>query len=230
MPAWVRATRKEWLPTAEHRALASRNDALNGVLYRMCKEHPHHRDKNAIRAKVVIIGRAYAAGLERHVHGIPVVTDALHASKSWLDPALDRLRQWDDDPVPSVDRINMLASVHGRLQRAIGQITRNGNNVRSFASKYLHFHAPVVPIFDQFAAAALTDWYRWPPRATTRHDESYRDLVRVASKIPVGADDTYWRHLVRTAFVVQEWESTRHDTPTARAIDTYALSWWETTT
>jgi hypothetical protein len=195
----------------------------------MCADHPDHRDENAIRAKVVIIGRAYAAGLERHVKGIPIVTETLRASSGWLDNELRRLRTWDPQPIPTLERINTIAAVHGRLQRALGKVTRKGHNVRSFVSKYLHFHARVVPIFDQYAAAALTDWYRWPPRAMSSHDDPYRELVKVGSKVPVGVDITYWRHLVRTAFVVQDWQRARYSTPTARAIDTYALAWWETT-
>jgi len=44
-----------------------KNEILNRVLYEMCEEFPDHKSPEAVRAKVVIIGRTYASGAERHV-------------------------------------------------------------------------------------------------------------------------------------------------------------------
>jgi hypothetical protein len=37
----------------------------NEVLYRMCREEPGHTDPNKVAAKLWLIGRAYAAQIER---------------------------------------------------------------------------------------------------------------------------------------------------------------------
>ncbi len=215
MPAWERCTVEDWALTASQRARAARNEQLNAVLYQMCEEMPGHQDRGAIRAKAVIIGRTYAAGLERHIEGgLDRVASAMATARPWLDKAIVSLRRMRDQQ-PSNERIATIATTHARLQRAMQAVTRDRNNVRSFVSKYLHFHAPVVPIFDQYANGALTNWYRWPPDPMTVDE-------------PLGVDVPYWRHCVRTAAVVDEWRRLGIGPPTARAIDTYAITWWET--
>ena len=83
MPVWERATAREWEPTRFQRTFMERNQHLNSVLYAMCEESPSHRGRGAIRAKVVIIGRTYASGLERHCKGgLGPVVDVLHSGSS----------------------------------------------------------------------------------------------------------------------------------------------------
>lgn len=214
MPVWERARRGDWIPTRAQRLIMSRNAALNEALYGLCDQYPDHSDRAATRAKVVIIGRTYATGLERHVESVDDVGAVLYKARSWLDVGTSGLRSKRDHE-PAVERIHRIALLHARVQRALGAITRNGNSVRSFVSKYLHFHAPVVPIFDHYASAAMASWYRWPPK----HEVGTR---------PARADESYWRHLVRSAFVVDEWRRLGIASPTARAIDSYAIAWWET--
>lgn len=40
-------------------------DLGNDVLYRLCKEYPHHKTEQEIIAKIWLIGRSYAAAIER---------------------------------------------------------------------------------------------------------------------------------------------------------------------
>lgn len=191
----------------------ARNAHLNRVLYDMCDAAPSHHEPSQVRAKVVIIGRSYASGLERHLsRGLDAVTDALVASHRWLGDALGDLRGHEDH-VPTDARLAAITGLHARLLRKLEPLTRNGNSVRSFVSKYLHFHAPVVPIYDQYADAALSDWYTW------------RDGPK--SAMPKGVDEPYWRHCVRTAFVADEWQRLGIGPATARRIDDYAIAWWE---
>ena len=37
----------------------------NGILYDLCKKHPLHKKRDEVIAKVWLIGRSYAASLER---------------------------------------------------------------------------------------------------------------------------------------------------------------------
>src|ERR1700722_1270590 len=40
---------------------------LDQTLYRLCSKHPLHTDRLSVTAKVVLIGRTYATGIERKV-------------------------------------------------------------------------------------------------------------------------------------------------------------------
>jgi len=40
-------------------------------------------------------------------------------------------------------------------------ILRRGQAPRSFASKYMHFHCPAVPLYDTYAVTALRHLYHW---------------------------------------------------------------------
>jgi hypothetical protein len=214
MPIWPRATKREWIPTAAQRSIIDRNTTLNSILYRMCRDHPTHRDQGAIRAKIMIIGQSYASGVERHVSGVDTLAAVLRGARGWLDAEIDSLRSFRDHE-PRLERIARIADVHARVQSTLSSITRRRHNVRAFVSKYLHFHAPVVPIYNRYAAAAMADWYQWPPRP-------------LLARMPSGVDLRYWRHLVRTAFVVDEWRRASVGAPTAHAIHSYALAYWET--
>ena len=207
---------REWKPTRAHvRFLRDRpNGHLNSVLYNMCDDAPGHGDVERVRAKVIIIGRSYATGLMRHASGGEAqVPHVVVSQRRWLDREIGVLRGWSDC-MPRHERIQTIARVHGRLLRALQSTTRNGNSVRSFVAKYLHFHAPVVPIFDQYAFYELGAWYR---------------RVRVGDT-PRDVDSMYWRHLVRHAWIVDNWLKVGFAVPTSRAIDDYALASWNTTT
>jgi len=51
--------------------------------------------------------------------------------------------------------------VHGRLTEPLTGVTTDGKTPRSFVSKYLHFHNPVVPIYDSCALAGSVRLVRW---------------------------------------------------------------------
>jgi hypothetical protein len=188
-----------------------RHARLDRSLYELCEGMLQHRDFGEVRAKVVIIGRSYASGLERHAGGNPDgIVEALIDAKRWLDPAVQRLRGIADC-VPSAGRIEHIAMVHKRLQNQLDTM----GLVRSFVSKYLHFHAPVVPIFDNLANTQLKagNWYRWKKVFGTEHPCS------------ADVDLTYWQHCVRTARIVADWRKEKHLDPTARKIDYYVMRW-----
>jgi len=80
------------------------------------------------------------------------------------------------------DVISKCVWVHGRLVRLLERITHDGKSPRSFASKYLHFHRPVVPIYDSVASQTLNKLVRWRRAFDSTHlgepeDVSYRQFV-----------------------------------------------------
>lgn len=130
-------------------------DLGNDVLYKLCADHPGHAGADIIIAKTWLIGRAYAAALERR-RNADVLGDAFYrkVARKFEDARLDG---WFHDP-----RGNRQAAIeaHKRLTDLLQRIT--GFEKRSFASKYLHFHFP-------------SQFYIYDSRA----DKSARELVRL---------------------------------------------------
>ena len=72
----------------------------------------------------------------------------------------------------------MIAEVHGEIIQLLLPITREERTPRAFVSKYLHFHFPVVPIYDSYAESSLRSVVRWEPALEVfekpgRADEEY---------------------------------------------------------
>ena len=73
----------------------------NGILYQMCKENPSHDDRNVIVGKIWLIGRSYAAAIERRKNASDsnddfyynVVAPKMISIGSELDLRLDKIRQ-----------------------------------------------------------------------------------------------------------------------------------------
>jgi hypothetical protein len=138
-------------------ALKSRSvwDLGNDVLYKLCADYPGHAANDAIIAKIWLIGRSYAAAVERRrVKGefsgddFYVKCVAPHIRSSDIDAWLQELRQ---------DKRGNAATalkVHKQFMDLLNEITQLDK--RSFASKYLHFHFPsLFFIYDSRAAKSV---------------------------------------------------------------------------
>jgi hypothetical protein len=118
-------------------------DLGNQVLYSLCREHPKHDRPDAIVAKVWLIGRAYAAAIERR-------KNATHTSDDFYETAVveqirsSMLDQWlaalPDHITDPWGELGATVVVHKRLMDVFSSLT--GLEKRSLASKYLHFHRP----------------------------------------------------------------------------------------
>jgi len=147
----------------ERRMLYSRTDE---VLYDMCRKWSNHRDLSIVQAKVRIIGRVYATGVERKgekdkTKGIyETVAKILEKNQTWIDSEINELNRFKSLSIQSYERILRL---HGYIVRLLKKGTRSKLNFRSFVSKYLHFHVPIVPLFDSVASNIInrSDWYPW---------------------------------------------------------------------
>lgn len=129
----------------------------NGLLYRLCRQYPDHQDARGVTAKMLLIGRAYAAAAERgrsggstadssgdefYVRDLPRVlrTSAVDARLR----ALRGVRTITDENVAHV------VQAHSVLMAVLRDLT--GLEKRALASKYLHFHLPrLFFIFDSRA-------------------------------------------------------------------------------
>ena len=132
-------------------------DFGNHILYRLCNENFEHKQIDKIIAKVWLIGRSYAAAIERRKNKtdindnfyINAVAPAFKNSK--LDNILNALKK---EKRITIDNIADILEAHNYLLQIIEQITNMKK--RSFCSKYLHFHLPdLFFIYDSRAVSAL---------------------------------------------------------------------------
>jgi hypothetical protein len=165
-------------------------DLGNEVLYRLCESHPAHQSKQEIVAKVWLIGRSYAASIERRKpDGLDTeafyseaVVDAMRASS--IDSRLAEI-----DSVRSIQNhadIETALNVHADLTKTFSGASGKAN--RSLASKYLHFHRPhFFPIYD------------------SRANGKIREIVggRVSREFPEG--DSEYRPFVARSVVLHRW-------------------------
>ena len=132
--------------------------AGNTVLYQLCQSRPGHRDAQAIVAKIWLIGRSYAAAIERRgVDGPPApVGDRFYTDFVAPRIAASGIDTWLAELPETADPESAVASalqVHCRLVTLFRELT--GLDKRSLASKYLHFHRPdVFLLYDERAVRA----------------------------------------------------------------------------
>jgi len=132
-------------------------DFANSILYKMCKENFEHKKIDKIVGKIMLIGRVYAAAIERRKNKSEennyfyIEKVAPKFKNSELDSHLKKLKLIDDLTEKDIPEI---LSLHGYLTNLIKELTEQDK--RSFASKYLHFHLPhLFFIYDTRAVAAL---------------------------------------------------------------------------
>lgn len=162
---------------------------LDDALYRLCDDFPDHCDRSSIAAKLWIIGRTFAIGIERNVasrggqgSSMTKVMEHLHDHRMEVDQIFADLRTVTE-PLDAVN-CRLIVSLHGQLVRLLRPITQRNQSVRSFVSKYMHFHNSAVPIYDSVAYAAMPSLVR-----SSRHLKVF--------EMPVGADNEYGGYVMR---------------------------------
>ena len=145
---------------------ASREDyaqnwkTVDQILYRLCSEYPLHSDLPSVTAKVVIIGRAYATQIERKVStkrtqgsSISQVAALFFDHHAEMDQWFVRIGKITGNLTAS--NISEILTIHGLILGLLAKLTIRKQSVRTFVSKYMHFHNPVVPIYDSVADGFL---------------------------------------------------------------------------
>jgi hypothetical protein len=151
----------------------------NRALYALCQEFPRHERAPEILAKVWLIGRSYAAAIERGQQSDQLGDDfytevvAPQVLASGIDEWLDDLRAKPPEAHEAILR------VHRQVMQLFSEMS--GLNQRSLASKYLHFHLPEhFYIFDSRAENIVKFFTRgkaipFVPGVT--QDQQYGDFV-----------------------------------------------------
>lgn len=117
-------------------------DFGNSILYDLCARNPRHERDDVIAAKIWLIGRAYAAAIERKRDS----ADASDGDTFYTDVVVPKIRESKIDEwfcAISGDKANdteLTLRVHKRVMDLFTVIS--GLEKRSLASKYLHFHFP----------------------------------------------------------------------------------------
>lgn len=130
----------------------------NEVLYRLCREYSDHTNADAVGAKIWLIGRSYAAAIERRRKYLDELSDDFYSNRvipgmqnSGIDEFLAMLRA---EQAITETNIPLILRVHKHLLDTFKEIT--GLEKRSLTSKYLHFHFPhLFFIYDSRASSAL---------------------------------------------------------------------------
>ena len=129
----------------------------NKVLYDLCSTNFTHDTTEKILAKTLLIGRAYAAAIERRKNKSDINdnfyldTVAPTFKKSKLDKVLADLKKINK---LSSDTLPKIIDGHKYLTQLLYGIT--DLEKRSFSSKYLHFHLPeLFFIYDTRAVSAM---------------------------------------------------------------------------
>lgn len=118
----------------------------NSVLYRMCQENPYHDREDVVIGKIWLIGRSYAAAIERRKNSDDFIGDefyfkAVAPKMLEIGNELDRRLEIISESNGTINDVQEnILSTHKFLMDAFLDIT--GLEKRSLASKYLHFHCP----------------------------------------------------------------------------------------
>jgi len=132
-------------------------DIGNNVLYDLCKQYPHHNDTRQIVAKVWLIGRSYAAALERRRNKAEI-NDIFYSdniASAFKQSDLDqRLFELTSAQADGDENFIKCMYIHKELIDVLHVPTKQ--HKRSFSSKYLHFHCPEnFYIYDSRATEAI---------------------------------------------------------------------------
>lgn len=176
-------------------------DLGNNVLYDLCKHYPKHGNHQEIIAKIWLIGRSYAAAIERRKSKNVIADENFYLDKvapeilkSNIDKLFDELRKFKEINKSSLPTI---LKTHKELTDLLSRIS--GLDKRSLASKYLHFHFPdLYFIYDSRAVRALSKLKNYTGRAgSLRHpaDNEYRKLFEKCLTLRISINKEY-KHLL----------------------------------
>lgn len=124
----------------------------NSVLYKLCKDYPFHKTDEEIAAKIWLIGRAYAASVERRKNKTDI-NDDFYSEIVIPKMKKSNIDKWICDCKDKKTK-ELCLLAHKNVTDLFKDIS--GLEKRSLASKYLHFHLPdIFFIFDSRAANGI---------------------------------------------------------------------------
>jgi len=178
-------------------------DLGNKILYDMCSQYPDHTHEPEIIAKIWLIGRSYAAAIERRKNtgdgkfdgdDFYIEKVAPEIKSSSIDAWLGGLHGIDGVSELTLEKI---LSVHLSMTELFLKVS--GLEKRSLASKYLHFHySNLFFIYDSRAVSAvshLSNVSGRVGRSKYNADNEYRKFCEKCLKIRNYVKENFDIHL-----------------------------------
>lgn len=183
-------------------------DLAKDVLYTLCAAFPDHTDTTEVITKINLVGRAYAATLERgrdNTKRYPTNEDfyqrivAPKVMESALDEWIAEARAVDPT---SLDALEVMVRVHGELTNLFVEMVPKLTK-RSLASKYLHSHVPgLFYIYDSRAANAIGKLGKIVGRAqgviSDNEDVNYRKFAQKCRRLTEFCGEKWGLHMSPT--------------------------------
>lgn len=139
----------------------------NDVLYEMCKKYPLHKDVSEVVAKIFLIGRSYAAAIER--------TKNTHIYEERIPGLVHKHGKNIDFNLSECNKENLqnIFSTYDLVLRSFHEVSGKWN--RSLVSKYLHFHKPEnFYLMDSRAKKGLSEILKLYPAISSAKNEGKR--------------------------------------------------------
>ena len=115
------------------------------ILYQMCRDYHEHTDNEIVAGKIWLIGRSYAAAIERGAGSQIEKGEDFYRVKVAPKICDSPIDEWIKSVknIKCLTRENITDSLrcHKKVMDLFAEIA-GGTTKRSLASKYLHFHAP----------------------------------------------------------------------------------------
>jgi len=138
------------------------------------------------------------------------VADFFYERHQELDQLFLRLDKISE-PLAATN-VTEILEIHGQIVKLLGELTIDGQSPRSFVAKYMHFHNPVVPIYDGNAAKVV--WGLVPERLIEADHVSVPDVA-----------DSYYADYVRRLLSLYRSIAAQDVSVTVRSLDYYLI--WE---
>lgn len=178
----------KWPNITENDVKKARKDYFwsfsNEVLYDLCEKHAKHKDEKVVAAKLNIIGRTYAAALERGKREDKDTKDVFKEAAQMLtdtdiDKRITQLRR--NGCIENEKDQETALCLHKQLVNIFSKAIGNSKNTkRSLASKYLHFHVPALFfLYDSNAKqgfSAICGNYRTTRQPSGHFDNEYENF------------------------------------------------------
>lgn len=157
----------------------------NKVLYDLCRKRPAHTEAEVVIAKVLLIGRVYAAAIERRKSDLTALNDDFYVKRvapTIMRSSIDHWIEKSENQVPgTTEALEVLVETHGRTTKLFSKIS--GLEKRSLASKYLHFHVPgLFFIYDSRAVEGMRKVAKLVGRASPYKGTGDREYAKFAEK------------------------------------------------
>lgn len=152
----------------------------NQILYDLCRTNPDHRLDDVIIGKIWLIGRSYAAAIERRRNSKSALGDSFYETEVALTIRRSKIDKWFR-AIRTADQNDLMLHLETHA-RVMGLFTKiSGLEKRSLASKYLHFHFPErFYIYDSRAYRAISELTKPVGKrlpALRKHDGVYARFV-----------------------------------------------------